>query len=148
MPQQSLTCILTMSRILSCCLSRYRGWASGRELEDDAVDRVKVVTGQRTAQSDQKLDLLLVERSAVGAVIIRNLDPSAVAAANSFNGVCTHERRHIIANRPFTNVELAGQVVIGIMPPEAKKPQQPQAPFGLAHVLTPFRLFSKKDDTL
>ena len=63
---------------------------------------------------NQKLDLLLVERSAVGAVIIRNLDPSAIATANSFNGVCTHERRHIIADRPFTNVELAGQVVIGL----------------------------------
>ena len=97
---------------------------------------------------NQKLDLLLVERSAVGTVIIRNLDPSAIATANSFNGVCTHERRHIIANRPFTNVELAGQVAIGIMPSETKKPQQPQAPFGLAHVLTPFRPVSKKDDTL
>lgn len=123
-------------------------YALGRELEDDTVDRVKVVTGQRTAQLNQKLDLLLVERSAIGTVVICNLDPSAVAVANSFNGVCTHERRHTIANRPFTNVKLTGQVVIGIMPSEAKKPQQPKAPFSLAHVLTPFRLVSKKDDTI
>ena len=47
MPQQSLTCILTMSGSLSHCLSRYRRRElSESELEQDAVEYDKVVPVQ------------------------------------------------------------------------------------------------------
>ena len=59
MPQQSLTCILTMSGSLSHCLSRCRRTElSESELEQDAVKYDKVVPVQLISQPLKKRSLL------------------------------------------------------------------------------------------
>ncbi len=95
------------------------GYASGSKLEDDAADRSQVVTVKLGAQSDEQLDLLFVEGLAVGQIISPDLDASAIAATNGFNGVRTGECRNVPPNGHLGNIELLRQIVVCIMPSQA-----------------------------
>lgn len=119
-------------------------YASGSELDEDAVDRVTILSHKLVPQSPEKGRLLLVEALAVRLLAIkviptRHLD-AAIATADGFNRVRTHKRGNVIADRPLADVELAGQIVVCIMPSEAQHLQQSLAAFCRAHAFTPFPL--------
>lgn len=93
-------------------------------MDEDAVDRVQVVTLKLFPQSPKKRGLLWGKgfkgRGLLIAVIaIQNSDAAAKPTANSLNGVRTHEHRNIPANRPLGHIELPRQIAVCIMPSEA-----------------------------
>ena len=142
------TYILTMNGSLPRCFSRYRGiYALRSELENDTADCSQVITDKLCAQPSEQRNLLGVESLTVGEIIIPDPDTSAIAATDSFNGVCVHEYRNVVTNCPFTDIEFVRQIAVCIMPSKAQHVQQSQAPFGLAHALTPFPSLSGVNDT-
>ncbi len=88
MPQQSLTCILTMSGSLSHCLSRCRRTEfSESELKQDAVENDAVFSVQLIPQPLEKRSLLGCKNIAVEIISIRNPDPASITSADSFNRI-------------------------------------------------------------
>ena len=87
-PQQSLAYILTISGNLSHCLSKYKGKVLlENELKQDAIKDREVISVQLISQPLEKCGLLGRKHFAVEVVSIRYLDPTAVAAPYSFNGI-------------------------------------------------------------
>lgn len=87
-PQQSLTCILTMSGSLSHCLSRCRRTEfSESELKQDAVENDAVFSVQLIPQPLEKRSLLGCKNIAVEIISIRNPDPASITSADSFNRI-------------------------------------------------------------
>lgn len=137
-----------MNGNLSHCFSRCGVfYVLGSKLEDNAADCSQVITNKLCTQPSEQRNLLDVEGLAVGKIIIPDPNASTIAATDSFNGVCAHECRNVITNRPLADIEFVRQVVVCIVPSKAENVQQPQASFGLAHVFTPFRLLSESNDT-
>ena len=137
-PQQSLTCILTMSGSLSHCLSRYIGCVSGSKLDEDAVERIKVIPDKMFPLPDQQRDLSRIERPVMEIISIRNSHTPAVTT-EGFDGIRTHEYGNIAANRSSGNVKFKRQIVVCIMPSMAQYLQQFLPPFTWTHALTPLR---------
>ena len=90
-PQQSLTCILTMSGSLSHCLSRCIGCVSGSKLDENAVHGIKVITYKLVCQLCEKGDLLCVKASVIEIITIRDFNAPTITAPNRFKRVGTHE---------------------------------------------------------
>ena len=136
-PQQSLTCILTMSGSLSHCLSRCIGCVSGSKLDENAVHGIKVITYKLVCQLCEKRDLLCVKASVIEIITIRDFNAPTITAPNRFKRVGTHERRNITADCPCGHVELKRKIVVCIMPSTAQHLYQLLPPFARAHVFTP-----------
>lgn len=99
-PQQSLTCILTMSGSLSHCLSRCkRTEFSESELEQDAVEYNKVVSVQLISQPLKKRSLLRSERPSIEEESICNLNPATIAAPHRLNGIRAGKDFQVMADR-------------------------------------------------
>ena len=76
------------------------------KLDEDAVDRVTVITHKLIPQSPEKRSLFLVKclmniRPVMEVVALYHSDTSMTATVNSFNWVGTHEYRNIAANCHF-----------------------------------------------
>ena len=93
-----------------------------RKLNENAGDCFEVVSRQLLPQLLEKGRLLWVQGFTLRAVFelipTRHPDP-AVSTAYCLDGVRTHERRNVIADRPRTDIELTGKVVVCILPPLA-----------------------------
>lgn len=123
---------------------------SRSKLNEDAVDRVAVLTHELVPQSPEKRSLLRVERFAFRWLVVEMIPTrhpdAAIATTDSFNRIGTHERGNVIADCPLADIELTGQIVVCIMPSQAKNFQQSLAAIYRAHVFTPFPLLLMADD--
>ena len=106
----------SLSRYFSRCGGIY---ALRSELEDDTADCSQVIADKLCAQPSEQRNLFGVEGLAVGEIIIPDPDASTITATDSFNGEFTHERRNVVTNRPFTDIELVRQIVVCIVPSKA-----------------------------
>lgn len=119
-------------------------------MDEDAVDRVAVLTYKLIFQSPEKRSLLWVEGFAFRWLVVEMIPTchpdAAIATADSFNRIGTHERGNVIADRPLADIELTGQIVVCIPPSQAKNFQQSLAAICRAHAFTPFPLLLMADD--
>ena len=109
---------------------------SRSKLDEDAVERIKVIPNKMFPLPDQQRNLSWRERPAMEVISIRNFHTPAVASG-CFNRVRTHEYRYVTADRPPGNIELKRQIVVCIAPPTAQYLQQFLPPFAwTAHAFT------------
>ena len=128
-------------------------WFSRSKLDEDAVDRIAVVTHKLIPQSPEKIRLLLVKDFMSGGRMIEIVtlcysDTSMTATVNSFNRIGTHEYRNIPPNCRFGDTELMRQIVVCIMPSTAQHFQQFLASFCGTHESIPPSFSPWGDDKL
>ena len=111
---------------------------SRSKLDEDAVERIKVIPDKMFPLPDQQRDLSRIERPVMEIISIRNSHTPAVAT-EGFDGVRTHEYSNIAADCSSGNVKFKCQIVVCIMPSMAQYLQQFLPPFTWTHALTPLR---------
>ena len=111
---------------------------SRSKLDEDAVERIKVIPDKMFPLPDQQRDLSRIERPVMEIISIRNSHTPAVAT-EGFDGVRTHEYSNIAADCSSGNVKFKCQIVVCIMPSMAQYLQQLLPPFTWTHALTPLR---------
>ena len=79
----------------------------------------------------------MVTVSMVQVIPVHHLHTPVTATMDCFNRVRAHECRNVTANRHFRDIEIAGQIVIGVVPSMAQHFQQFLASFSGTHMLTP-----------
>ena len=88
-------------------------------MDEDAVERIKVIPNKMFPLPDQQGNLSWRECPAMEVISIRNSHTPAVTT-EGFDGVRTHEYGNIAADRSSGNMELKCQIVVCIMPPMAQ----------------------------
>ena len=111
---------------------------SRSKLDEDAVERIKVIPNKMFPLPDQQRDLSRIERPVMEIISIRNSHTPAVAT-EGFDGVRTHEYSNIAADCSSGNMKFKCQIVVCIMPSMAQYLQQLLPPFTWTHALTPLR---------
>lgn len=111
---------------------------SRSKLDEDAVERIKVIPNKMFPLPDQQRNLSWRERPAMEVISIRNSHTPAVTT-EGFDGIRTHEYGNITANRSSGNVKFKRQIVVCIMPSMAQYLQQLLPPFTWTHAFTPLR---------
>lgn len=133
------TYILIMS---GACPAVFQGAGGMRlsrsKLDEDAVERVKVIPNKVFPLPNQQRDLSWSECPVMEIIPVRNSHTPAITT-EGFNRVRTHEYGNIAADRSSGNLKFKCQVVVCIMPSVAQYLQQLLPPFAWTHAPTPLR---------
>lgn len=88
-------------------------------MDEDAVERIEVITGKLLSQFSKKGGLLLAEASAVKVKPIRYTATATITATNGFDWIGAHELRDVMPDRFLADTKFSCQIVICIVPSEA-----------------------------
>ena len=114
-------------------------YASGSELDEDAVKYNEIVPAELISQLDQQGELLGAKSRTARIKPIRDFD-TTITSPYCLNGVRTHEQFDVAVNCSRGHVQFAGQVFTGIVPVSKQLGQQMLTAFVCAHAFTPLLL--------
>ena len=125
---------------------KVRDHVSGSELDEDAVQHVKIIAVKPGAHPNEQINLGAVKylcgsfavRLTIEVIAVRNFEATAMTATYSLDGVGTHEQFKVAVDCPLRHMKFTSQIFTSVVPSKTQGFYQTLAAFNRAHAFAPF----------